>query len=336
MKANAIRAASYDSLLDTIANVVAVLFVVLLVIQVATSEPPRTGEGANARPSNAEVVAVQQDAHRTGERLSKARAHRDELEPQAKAAQAALPELEREIARHRSRQRRTRDVPREADGMSEHELREQVRGLEAALAEAKERKRSLEQKVTETEDAKPSRSIHLPDPRPAPKNASPVLFFCRYGRVFRPNMKKLDPLLANGIRQSVNAPTGQIRVQSTDIPGIARHFEQNVIGDDSLRWRILNRTDGLIAQLDWRDRHEGETAGEIRSGNSNYRGELRGLSSGGHFLRFMVWSDSFDVYLQARQIASQSGFRAGWVAYAPGEELRSDLSSERDGELTVD
>ena len=58
-----------------------------------------------------------------------------------------------------------------------------------------------------------------------------------------------------------------------------------------------------------------------------------------HCFQFHVWEDSFDIYLLARQSASQSSISAGWVVYKEDEpfigmKLWPETKSESDSDST--
>ncbi len=56
----------------------------------------------------------------------------------------------------------------------------------------------------------------------------------------------------------------------------------------------------------------GETITEIQGTTSNYRKILAGVTPEECYLVFLVKKDSFGLFLQARLIAEQAGFRVGW------------------------
>jgi hypothetical protein len=98
------------------------------------------------------------------------------------------------------------------------------------------------------------------------------------------------------------------------------------VGNQALRWHVLDLGPGLLfAQLEWRQRDYGETLDVLERSGSVYRREILRYNPRRIYFRFFVWDDSFEVYLEARKIATEAGFSAGWIALAEHEPIRENL-----------
>jgi len=155
--------------------------------------------------------------------------------------------------------------------------------------------------------------VRLPDPRPAPRGTQPAAFYVRYGRIFRVD---LDDLKAKLVAAFAN-------------PLARAHFPD--IGSAELRWQPLPPRYGRLgARLAWRNRRAGEDASQIEAKNSAFRRALLALHPKRDTVLFYVWPDSYDIYLQAREIASAAGYLAGWEALDTEQESDWWQSHERE------
>jgi hypothetical protein len=185
----------------------------------------------------------------------------------------------------------------------------QVRRLEASLSKKRERLANLKI-LLEEHDLRAERegiALRLPDPRPAPLAARPLVLFCRFGRVFDPRFEQLEGEL--------------LQVMRTAPQPLARYFDAYDVGNEWLRWRVADDASRFVARLDWRRNEIGETAAELRSPDAALRQVLAEHDPGKHFASFYVWEDSFEVYLEARRLAEEAGFSAGWNALPAGQPL---------------
>ncbi len=285
-----------DSLLDTMANVVGILVVLMAVTQLSVHDAMqriRTLEQEDA-------VAV----GREGQEAERALAAIGAL---------SLPAI-LDLARVRGLLERLRVVPAAAGPQEPAVVAAdvasrtlQVRRLEVSLARERTELADLRIHLSDLA-ARPQPDhieLRLPDPRPAALNTERVVFLCRYGRVVDPSLDDLERELIQTLQR---------------IPGsVVDYFQQHDIGNAAFRWRVANR--GTVARLDWRRTDNGETVNEAIQPGSAIRTALAGYDPKRHFIRFFVWSDSFDVYLETRRIAEEAGFAVGWEAKEAGRDL---------------
>ncbi|MFP6629531.1 MAG: hypothetical protein VCC67_10920 [Myxococcota bacterium] len=287
-----------DSLLDTMANVVGILIVLMAVTQLTVNDAMKRirmweREEAtslreatqDARTQLAGIGGI--DLVRTLE-LARLRESIRQLHAQPEEVITKDTEtLATDLASQRMRARR---------------LTSSIRGREEKLAR-------LEILLSETEARARDETvtIRLPDPRPAPASAAEIKIFCRYGRVFDP---RFDQLARELVEVRRNAP-----------PPAIRYFDAYDVGNELLRWRLIETGTQLAARLEWRHNTIGETLAELQSPNAHFRQRLAEHASGSRFLRFYVWEDSFEVYLEARRLAEEANFAAGWRPFPNGRAL---------------
>ena len=285
-----------DSLLDTMANVVGILVVLMAVTQLSVhdamkririlerEEVVKVGrEGLEAKRTLAAIGALSLPATLDLARI------RDLLE-RLRAVPAAA---------------RSQDTAAVAADVASRTL--QVRRLEASLHRERAQLADLRIHLSELATRpKPDHiELRLPDPRPAALNSERVVLLCRYGRVVDPGLDALERELF----QTMQRATGSV----------VDYFRRHDVGNAAFRWRVSNR--GAVARLDWRRTDNGETVNEAIQPDSAIRTALAGYDPSRHFIRFFVWSDSFDVYLETRRIAEQAGFAVGWEPNEPGADL---------------
>ncbi|NQT17978.1 MAG: hypothetical protein HQ582_34825, partial [Planctomycetes bacterium] len=56
----------------------------------------------------------------------------------------------------------------------------------------------------------------------------------------------------------------------------------------------------------------GETPERLRGSSSRFQATVRRMGTQNNYARFLVWPDSFDVYVEARSICDERGVLAGW------------------------
>lgn len=287
-----------DSLLDTMANVVGIMVVLMAVTQLTVGDAMK-----RIQAWESEEASELRDARQQAE---------------AQLASLGSEDLTRslELARMREQIRDLRAVAEPSTAADTATVtataasqRLQVRRLEAKLADKQKQLANLKILLAEgtARAEQEGIALRLPDPRPAPLAAKQLLIFCRYGRVFDPRFDQLERELQEVLR---TAP-----------PPVPRYFEAYDVGNELLRWRVVDGLRGRSARLDWRRKDIGETAAELRSPDAKLRQVFAENDPQQSFLRFYVWEDSFEAYLEARRIAEEAGYAAGWVPIPDGQPL---------------
>ncbi len=296
-----------DSLLDTMANVVGILVVVMAVTQISVGQAM---ERISAFASE-EITALRE----TSEALA---SEWHGTESEAAGTQRRLEALASDLQALRGQPA----VATSATAASVARRERAVARLEEEIALRREGLAALRVSLEDFRGgpAVPVNELRLPDPRPAPYGTTRVDFFTRHGRVL--------PVDFEGLKERLFAELRREFRLGGRIDDVARHFVENDIGDESFRWRVYGRGGRTLAELHWRRTDLGERGARLAAPSSAYRRALSQLDPSRHYLVFTAWSDSFDAYLAARRIAEEQGFAAGWEAFDAREELAGILTGD--------
>ena len=314
-----------DSLLDTLTNVVGFLVILLALMQLGVGETVKKIQAALAELIEAatpEALAKAQDETAATE------AKLAELEKQQRESLSQI-ELDRKsIAKS---QKRVKKPPKVV--MSEAELAALRERVEARNKESKELETQLATAVAEVahakaqladapaEQAQPSAKIvNLPNPRDPPKGAQAAWFLCREGRVV--------PVDLDGLQERAQKVVSSLLRGEPAVGGapnlipcdkLIERFNTTSLGDRYIRLRVVDIRDVPHLRLE-RKKGAGETADQIRRGNSQLPRILRVVGKENRYARFLVWPDSFEAYLAAREVVDEIGLPAGWEPHTEPDE----------------
>jgi hypothetical protein len=237
-----------DSLLDTMANVTGILVVLLAVTQISVNDAvARLRNQLQERPelSREAFLAAEQEAQELREALApllpdaaRNEALRRERRNELTGLRGQVATITAELAKHQ-------DVPR---GEAE---------LKSRLAAAQEETRQLEREIEaqkraallasreEPAPAVGTRDLRLPDPRPPPRGADQVVYFCRYGRIFRVDGNRMLRQLWDGVnRAAPGSSRERLRASGIDRSRVLQHFQSVDVGSPQLRWHVLESGGG--------------------------------------------------------------------------------------------
>ena len=328
---------SLDSLLDTMTNVVGILLIVLVVTQLGVGEAvKRIGESIDpdamdkarqaldaAMARRAQLAAID-DARRKGS-IVDVDAELEKVNRQIERDQSALADTRRQMQQQR-------DAAKKMQADREELLRRQAelrKKIEAALAQKARLEARLEEMPQRPAEELPAKVVNLPNPRPAPKGAKPVQILCREG--------KLYPLDVEGLRAAAQQRAAEIvqrlRLDRDPEKGIdaerfltafnARkplndYFRVSIIVKNQRQpWLVFERREG-----------RGHPARILGRRTSAYQKGLRTLDPTRFFAQFLVWSDSFETYLEARRVATDYGLLAGWSPQTTTAEYQAPLGGQ--------
>lgn len=338
------KSESFDSLLDTLTNVVGILIIVLAVLRITvddTGERIRRQEETSGQVTTTMIQAIQGELYRLQTVHESLASHRESLEEWGKKLAGIIAGLESRVAQlERDRGEGTPEQSRQdlQDPLAHAENmvgRLQTRRLRTSmeLAELKKKKDGSRQRARAD-----SIRLRLPVPETPPNQSDPVYFFCRYGRVVKVGRDVLFDELDTATRTVVGLALQPFskRRNSAAARKLAEYLEEVPAGNENFRWRITEVDRSFLKRLDWRQRSVGETATEIALERSRFRTDLDTLRSQDHFLQFYVWSDSFPAYLEARGIAQNRGLRVGWKAFDKNEDFESHLFGSVPQEPQID
>ncbi len=336
--------ASLDSLLDTLTNVVGILVILLSVTQLGVGEAvQRIAKSDDVRPEVYEKALEERE---------KLMLQRIELENRL----AVYAPQEGEIADLDLRllKKKIEDLEASLAVLSEGKDERDLEMLEL-LNRQKEAQRRLETHKKEAEKSETELSsaqdllaklkskladapaggypastiITLPNPRSAPEGAQPVPVLCREGRVYfidninlqRAALKKIETI---GKRRKLLFNPDQ----GVDKDILIGEFHRGAaLGDDNIELKLIaaGRTPKLVFQ---RKKGAGETVEDLRGGRSSFEKRIRRLDGRRYYAKFLVWPDSFEVYIEARKLCSDRDLLAGWKAQRGQAEYSENLATD--------
>ena len=329
---------SMDSLLDTMANVVGILVVLVAVMQLAVGDAVDRiiEEGVRQPATLPEVEAAERNQEAVADAIVAARGKLEALPPSPKRpgmlieqAEPLLEELQAlpgsEFGYQKGIEALQEKVQKETDSLQE---------LRAGIVEQSTRLARLDALLTHAPPVDRPKVARLPDPRPPPQGAEEVVFFCRYGHVAPVNRIEMLKRLNGGVEKAL----GENRAPSpSDGPWLRNFFRKQSIGWENFYWSIRNEGPRvLFADMAWRDRFFGEQAEELRIDGSRLERIFDNHDPQREYIRFWVWSDSFEVYLEARYLAEAAGFEVAWTAVPVGEEVGSNLLGSSGTRVMID
>jgi len=168
--------------------------------------------------------------------------------------------------------------------------------------------------------------VNLPNPRPAPKGAAGAMIFCRDERLYLldlPSQRKAAQELAEQIirsRRLDRDPEAGI-----DPEKFAAAFNAKKIITDYFRISIEVRN-GRVPWLVFERRQDrGHPVLALKRRSGKYQSALQTLDPSKYYAQFLVWPDSFEIYLAARNVATEKGLLAGWNPQTTTDEYQAPL-----------
>lgn len=313
---------SLDSLLDTLTNVVAILVILLIVTQLSVSESVEKIT-ANIQVDPAALAEAQEELAALLAEKAKLDEQLDALTADPAELQAKIAILQKKIADNEANRRALEQYQQEREAKAEQQAAAARKKLEEKNQAAKNLKEELQQALAKLADLEakldetpvpelpPAKVVNLPDPRPAPKGAEPVTFFCWRDHVFTIDLEALREQARERFRYVVNRYKLKSATQGILAKETIEKFNRQPPRDEYFRIELVARGPWphlrLTPKFD-----EAETSEQIQRYNSDFRTRVRRLRANGNYARFLVWPDSFDIYLVARQMAEREGALAGW------------------------
>jgi hypothetical protein len=142
---------------------------------------------------------------------------------------------------------------------------------------------------------------------------------CRYGRCFVADQPKLVGAGEQAIGRILIHHLDARNVRDDEYEMLAKYLRKKDVGDGPFIWRFVTRPEPL-ARLVWKSRDGGIEASRLE-GSPALQQWLGARDPEKDFIRFHVWSDSFETYLEARRVVEAAGFRAGWKPYEADAEF---------------
>jgi len=313
-----------DSLMDTLTNVTGVLMVALATVQCQTNVTATTRSISEADVEQARVHLEELEKQLAAvKELARSLGALDDPERLASDWQRQIQRLRDEIARLR------KSAPTELPPVDIAALEREVADLEQRLAALRQKIAAGKERLSRDEQlladlAKASEevgAVRLPQLRELPQGYEPILFFCRYGRVYWLDLEMIQKKVDAGV---MAANHGSKSINQNDFGKVVQHFEQNDVGDANIRIKLENLIFTIAFVLEARP-GKGESDQDIGQVTSLFGRKLGGANKSKQFFKFIVWDDSFAIYLAARVLAEKKEFRAGWEAFGENEEFKGNL-----------
>ncbi len=319
------EAASFDSLLDTMTNVVGILIVVLVVTQLGVSKAVKRITSSLPPVTPEELVEVRQQAAAVTTGLDALRREGAAVKAPEAARLAVLKKQLEDQRRKRvmdpARQKEL-DVLRKRLAEAEQRRRETAKKKD----EASKQEQDIQAKLAKTPDRgpPPSLAIPMPDPRPVPADYTRVVVICRYNRLAVADQVELRELALERMRAgrvwvvaAGASPKEQGRAKEDPIlcdpVKLKAFFAQQNIGTRDFRLNCSIVPERRIRNIQVHLRPDGgETPEQIRQPASRFNLEVRQLAGKKSYLSFLVWPDSFEAYIEARKLCDRAGVLAGW------------------------
>ena len=338
--------ASLDSLLDTMTNVVGILVILLTVTQLGVDDAVRRIAASDSvkpevlEEARAQLLELQKLRVKVARRLKALAAEEDldaELELRKLLRQIADEEAniavllkgqekletdELELRRlQENAQRLLEEQKKEADELLAISTRhqEELAKLKAQLARA-----STGVRPTDT-------VINLPNPRAAPEGTTPIIIICREGRIM---FVDVDILREKAQRRATYIVTrrklGRDPAAGINAKVLTGEFNSEPIEDRyfQVKMTVAGRIPKLVFN---RVENGGDTTEQLSSASSQFQRRIKRVDIRKHYVRFLVWPDSFETYLEARKICSKRNLMAGWQAQTSSAEYTVNL----DGPIRV-
>lgn len=307
-----------DPLVDTLANVVGILVIVLALTQIELG-------GALARVVGLEEARLDQEQAY----LEAMPARREALERGwAALAERGLPDdaealaianevldVVSDLSPGRARDEATRAANAEA-----------LAALRRSNAEARRALEDREARASAIRRVPEARVARLPDPHIERGREAWVLV--RHGRIFPVDRKPLVDAGARALGRLLDDAYKEKRgVRPDELESAALYLRKRRVGADGFRWLLLTEAPARV-QLDWPPADGGIEPARLGD-DPRWRRWLDGLQPGADFVRFHVWTDSFEAYGAARQATETAGLGAGWVGHEREEELELPIAFGR-------
>lgn len=320
-KRGSVNPLNLDPLVDTMTNVFGVLMFLVLGthLVVADTATEFTAAGEAQREVTPEALQeAEKEADRIEKLLNQHRERWSRVEQESSERKVTLVRLRESIERLKKELHDPAKTALDENALKRliMERQKSATALERKIGLFEEEIRKLLAQQEEHQSGARDKPLiaRLPNPRPAPKGSSPEIFFCRYGRI-----AYLD--VADLFNRQVTAVLNALRVdrpvpiKASDYPKMINYFDNNIVGTEDFHWKIALEDDVLTQEIKWRHQGVGETLEQIQSPDSAFQRKLRALNEQEQWIIFFVWSDCFDVYPAAREIAAERGFSAGWNAF---------------------
>jgi hypothetical protein len=329
-RASASGGMNLDSLLDTLTNVVGILLIILIFSVLSGADTVKRIKGFVDEISDQQLQQAAAQNQELRQLLDEQRQKWEEYDNQDLGPQISLQRQKELIA-----QLKTETAKLAAAKIDPAELKKQLEqrrtqalALEKAINEKEKLIADLRARLAEPlpKVAEPrTKAVKLPEPREPPKEAKALVFICSHGRMVPVDvagLQKQAQQVWDVNRRTVVRPDPARAgvVEGIDSERLTSLFEKRFVGNRYCQLKIRVGGDAkpylsVQPRADAGDRTE-----FISQPNSLFNFLLRQADPRVYYLEFRVYGDSYDTYLEARNVASRRGFAAGWIPCAEKSE----------------
>src|SRR5437667_7831166 len=147
-------------------------------------------------------------------------------------------------------------------------------------------------------------TIHLPIRRSLTTELNAVTFVCRQGRVYPLDYTELSKAFQDGTKlgsAAFKSDTSTVQRARE----LISYFDRSNIGNGFFRLKLQGvvedgKFSGFVILTVPRKRDQGESLSVALAPNSEFAKTVKQTDPTKHYVRFLVWSDSFELYLSVR------------------------------------
>ena len=322
---------SLDSLLDTMTNVVGILIVILAVTHLSVGDAVKRISTEETSPT----ISQETLAHARNERdkieslLAKLRREWGSLKTREPEARIELERLKFLLAElERLAQMPNRSLDQQQLSVEATILKGRLAELEKQIQLADKHLKANESRFARllAADTKP-KELRVPTLQPAPKDLKALAFACRNGRIYPIDGSLIFERFHVAVKKATGKGGRRTKLNSRDVSKIQAYLKKHDVGDSYFRLEVEDLSFILLIRIKPRRINQGETIEQMRLNNSAYRKILRSTDPNNQFVKFFVWSDSFDIYLAAKEIAEGKGLQGNWIPMRTNEDLMQSIGS---------
>ena len=317
--------------MDTITNVVGILVLILVMVTLnikKTVERIRQEDPSQFGVSEEMLAEIQQQEQQQRETVQELQVRVFGLDVQLEQDQAAvqeqqkqLEELRRDMPKVKPETKPLQEVQKlvEERKKKQEQLQEQLATVDADLEAVK-----AELGQTPETKAPAPKIVRLPNPRDAPKGAQPILFICREGRLMFFDPEELKDRVKKRVQYLMRPFVAKAGAGGEiDCEKLVESYNKDALSDQEFRSRLVVENFNLVLIYEYRG--AGETPDRLRNPSSRFQAVVRRMDPQKSYARFLVWPDSFDVYVEARNVCDQRGTLAGWGPYTENYQWKVSL-----------
>ena len=320
---------SMDSLLDTMTNVVGILVILLVVTQLGVRSAVSRIRSNLPEVDIEQLETARKDSEVVLELFNTVQNQWDQEETAFKENNNLMVILNKRV--DPAAEKMLADAQANHDSVSEkiEEREKRESDLQVFIEKLKREIEQIKKDLAESKKQKkpPVKIVRIPNPRPAPKNSKGEWFICKNGRVIHVDVDSIASVVARrismmkmqlrygkaGLSRAANKRGGKAQPFEYDAEKVIDYFKKNKIVIDGQGIIVYNRRYYTPCWLTLAlDTKRGEDAVVAARAWSKYRKALSAVKKRNNYAKFIVYPDSFELYLKVREVANALKVPAGW------------------------